>query len=79
MSLEKGVILTDEDGKKFFVYNTVRYKEKDYAVCVECNNPKNTTAFEYKYEDDELMIRKEENEKDIQIIFAYSLKNGGKN
>ena len=74
MNLERNTVLTDEDGKNFFVYNIVDYKEKQYAVCVEYDYPKKYAVFEYKYDDDELLIRKEDNQKDIQLILAYSLK-----
>ena len=74
MKLEEDTVVTDEDGMSFYVYNTVKYQNRDFAVCIEYENPKKYAVFEYKYEDDELMIRKEESEKDVQIILAYSLK-----
>ena len=74
MNLEKDTLVTDEDGNDFYVYNTVNYKEKQYAVCVEYDNPKKCAVFEYKYDDDELLIKKEDNPKNVQLILAYSLK-----
>lgn len=74
MKLERNTLLTDEDGMAFYVYNTVKYQNKDFAVCVEYENPKKYAVFEYKYDVNDLLIKKEENEKDIQIILAYSLK-----
>lgn len=76
MKLEKNTLVTDEDGNKFYVYNTVNYKEKQYAVCVEYDNPKKFAVFEYKYNNEELMIRKENNQIDIPNILANSLKRG---
>lgn len=76
MKLEKNTLVTDEDGNKFYVYNTVNYKEKQYAVCVEYDNPKKFAVFEYKYDNEELMIRKENNQIDMPNILANSLKRG---
>lgn len=74
MELERNTVVTDEDGKSFYVYNTVDYNNKQYAVCVEYDNAKQYVVFEYKYLNNELMIRKETNQKEIPIILAYSLK-----
>ena len=71
--VEKESILKDEVGNKYYVFNTVRYDNRDFAVCSAYNNANNITVFEYRFINDELEIRKEEDEKSIQEILLYSL------
>lgn len=71
--VEKDSIITDEYQNRYYVFNTVEYKNKEYAVCLEYDNPKNVVVLEYRFINNKLEIRKEEDEKETQILLIYSL------
>ena len=71
--VEKESIIKDENGNKYYVFNTVDYNDKNYAICTAYNNANNISVFEYRFLNEQLEIRKEHDEKSIQEILLYSL------
>ena len=71
--IKKESIIKDENQIEYYVHSILVYNDKDYAICLECQNPKNVFVFEYRYINDQLEIRKEDDDNEAQLVLIYGL------
>ena len=72
-NIQKGSLITDENENKYYVLNIVQYENRDYAICVEYDDPEKVIILEYRYMQNQLRLRKETDEEKKQLILIYSI------
>ena len=72
--LKVGVKVTSENKKEYIVIDIKKEKNKDYLVCIPNSKPILPIVFEYKFEDNEIKIKKEIDKEILKIIYSKMVK-----
>ena len=60
--------ITLDDGSKFVIVKVLKVNDKDYIFCTTLNKKVSPTVFEYKFVNDKLIVRIENDEKLVKKI-----------
>ena len=71
--IKKESIIKDENQNEYYVHTILEYDNKDYAICLDYEDPKKVLVFEYRYINNQLEIRKEDDDTKAQLVLIYGL------